>query len=73
MAILGKDMDYDKPVGFKFNQWSGDIVYPHIDFKEPLEVEIAHFIDCISHGAKCLTGPEHAKEVVRILSQQIIE
>jgi predicted dehydrogenase len=73
MAILGKDMDYDKPAGFKFNQWSGDIVYPHIDFKEPLEVEIAHFVDCISHGTKCLTGPEHAKEVVRILSQQIFE
>ena len=68
MAILGKDMDYDKPLGFKFNQWSGDIVYPHIEFKEPLEIEIAHFVDCISHGTKCLTGPEHAKEVVRILS-----
>lgn len=71
IAILGKDMDYDKPQGLKFNHRSGDIVYPHIDFKEPLEVEIAHFIDCISNGTKCLTGPVHAKEVVRILSQQI--
>jgi predicted dehydrogenase len=71
MAVLGTDMDYDKPLGFKFNQWSGDIVYPHIDFKEPLESEIAHFFDCILNGTKCLTGPDHAKEVVRILSQNI--
>lgn len=71
MAILGKDMDYDNPSGFKFNQWSGDIVYPHIEFKEPLESEIDHFIDCVANGTKCLTGTAHAKEVVRILSQNL--
>jgi len=71
MAILGKNMDYDKSPGFRFNQWSGDLVYPHIDFNEPLAVEIAHFLDCILNGTDCLTGTKHAKEVVRILSGKI--
>jgi len=71
MAILGKNMDYDKPLGFKFNLRSGDVVYPYIDFKEPLGVEIDHFLDCIINDTECLTGPKHAKEVVRILSGKI--
>ena len=71
MAILGADMDYDKCTGFKINQWAGDIIYPHLDFKEPLEVEVAHYIDCILNNIECLTGTKHAKEVVRILSGKI--
>jgi predicted dehydrogenase len=71
MAILGKDMDYDDPPKFKFNLRSGDVVYPFIDFKEPLEIEIDHFLECIIHGIECLTGTKHAKEVVRILSGEI--
>ena len=47
---------------------SGDIVLPKVDFVEPLKVEIAHFMDCIATGKPCLTGPAHAREVVRILS-----
>jgi predicted dehydrogenase len=71
VAILGKNMDYDKPSGLKFNQWSGDVVYPHIAFKEPLEIEISHFLDCIMNHTPCLTGTKHAKEVVRILSGKL--
>jgi predicted dehydrogenase len=51
-----------------FEYRSGDIVLPKIDSQEPLRVEIDHFFDCIEHGARCLTGPEHAKKVVQILS-----
>jgi len=68
MAVLGKDMDYDQPPVFKFNHRSGDIILPKIDFIEPLEAEIAHFVECIQKGIKCLTGVEHAKEVIKILS-----
>lgn len=71
IAMLGDNMDYDKPGVYTFNQRSGDIIYPHIDFKEPLEVEVAHFIDCIMNNTECLTGTKHAKEVVRILSGNI--
>jgi hypothetical protein len=33
-----------------------------------LRAEIDHFFDCIENGVACLTGPEHAKKVVQILS-----
>lgn len=51
-----------------FDHRSGDVLLPKIDFKEPLKVEIDHFIDCISNGTKCLTGVDHARKVVEILS-----
>ncbi len=68
MAILGQNMDYDTSDFFKFNYRSGDVLLPKIDFEEPLKVEIEHFLDCIKNGTPCLTGPEHAKKVVKILS-----
>ena len=68
MAILGENMDFDKPNDFQFNHRSGDVVLPKIAWQEPLKVEIAHFIDCIQNGTECITGVEHAKKVVQILS-----
>jgi len=47
---------------------SGDVILPKIDSQEPLRVELDHFFDCIENGAPCLTGPDHAKKVVQILS-----
>jgi len=67
-AVLGKNMDYDNPHFQTFDHRSGDVLLPKIDFKEPLKVEIEHFIDCIQNGTKCLTGIDHAKKVVQILS-----
>jgi len=64
---IKKKMEFDdRP--FFYAHRSGDVVMPKIDFREPLETEIAHFIDCIGNGTPCLTGPGHAKKVVRILS-----
>lgn len=51
-----------------FDHRSGDVILPKIDFKEPLKVEIDHFVDCIQNGAKCLTGVDHARKVVEILA-----
>jgi len=67
-AVLGEYMDYDNPHIQRFDHRSGDVLLPKIDFKEPLRVEIEHFIDCIQNGTKCLTGVDHAKKVVQILS-----
>lgn len=67
MAILGEGMDFDDPNFFKFNHRSGDVLFPKINFTEPLKVEIAHFIDCIENGTECMTGVEHAKKVIGIL------
>ena len=68
IAILGENMDFDNPDNFKFNHRSGDVYLPKITFEEPLKIEIAHFVDCIQNGVECLTGTEHAKKVVEILS-----
>jgi predicted dehydrogenase len=67
-AALGENMDYDNLQFQTFDHRSGDVLLPKIDFKEPLKVEIEHFIDCIRNGTKCLTGVDHAKKVVEILS-----
>ncbi len=68
MAVLGEKMDYDNQHFCTFNHRSGDVILPKIDFKEPLKVEIEHFINCIQNGTKCITGTEHAKKVIGILA-----
>jgi len=68
MAVLGENMDYDKPDFQVFNYRAGDVLLPKIDFQEPLKVEIDHFVDCIENGVQCITGTDHAKKVVEILS-----
>jgi predicted dehydrogenase len=67
-AILGQHMDYDTPRTQSFNYREGDIILPRIDFPEPIKVEIDHFIDCIENGTACLSGIDHARNVVRILA-----
>ena len=68
-AVLGESMDYDQGPPPAFNHRSGDVTMPAIPWKEPLKEEIAHFVDCIEGKSTCLTGPAHAREVVRILSE----
>jgi predicted dehydrogenase len=67
-AVLGENMDYDNPDIFTLDYRYGDVLLPHINFEEPLKLEIAHFVDCILNGTQCITGPEHALMVVKILS-----
>jgi predicted dehydrogenase len=68
-AVLGESMDYDQIQPPSFVHRSGDIHFPAIAWKEPLRAEIDHFLDCIEGRALCITGPAHAKEVVRILAE----
>lgn len=68
IARLGENMDFDGSFYQTFNHRLGDILMPKVDFKEPLSVEIDHFLDCVEKGGRCLTGTAHAREVVRILS-----
>jgi len=67
-AVLGESMDYDNLSPATFSHRSGDVLLPQIQFTEPLKVEIDHFVDCILNKTNCLTGPEHALNVVKILS-----
>lgn len=68
MAKLGESMDFDHPYFQTFNHRSGDVLWPQINFQEPLKIEIEHFIDCVINGTECITGIRHAKKVVQILS-----
>ena len=68
-AVLGEAMDFDRLSFSEFNHRSGDILVPKISFVEPLKTELNHFLDCIEGRTTCLTGPAHAKEVVRILEE----
>lgn len=68
-AVLGQDMDYDKPPGVQFSYRTGDILLPQIKFSEPLKVEAEHFIDCVRTGKTPLTGLAHARHVVSILEK----
>ena len=68
LAVLGENTDFDDPSTSYFSYRSGGVVVPKIKWVEPLKAEVEHFIDCIQTGAKCLTGTEHAKNVVGILA-----
>ena len=65
---LGQDMDYDNPRFVGFEHREGDVLLPKIDFTEPIKVEIEHFMDCIRNGTPCMSGLDHTRKVVRILS-----
>lgn len=46
---------------------SGDINIPEIPFKEPLKVEIQHFVDCIKKNQRPITDWRAAYQVVQVL------
>jgi predicted dehydrogenase len=68
-AILGENMDFDKPLSPHFDYRSGDILLPEIRFSEPLRVEAEHFRDCILNSQVPVTGLSHARSVVSILER----
>ena len=68
-AILGENMDFDKPEGPQFAYRTGDILMPEVKFAEPVRVEAEHFVDCIRNSQKPLTGLAHARTVVSILER----
>jgi predicted dehydrogenase len=68
-AILGENMDFDRPQTAQFNYRSGDILLPQVKFVEPLRTEAQHFADCIRTASVPLTGIAHARTVVSILER----
>jgi predicted dehydrogenase len=46
---------------------AGDILIPKINFREPLQVEARHFVECIETGKRPLTDGRNGLEVVRTL------
>ncbi len=45
----------------------GDIYVPHIEGKEPLRLEMEHFIQCIKYGRTPLTNGEEAYKVIKAI------
>jgi predicted dehydrogenase len=64
---IGDQMDYDNYNNYQLLHRTGDILIPKIDFKEPLKMEVNHFLECIISGQTPITGPQHARDVVVIL------
>lgn len=60
-------MYYDTPRVGQLSYRSGDIHIPRVHMKEPLKVEIDHFLECLENKTPCLTGPDHAVDVVALL------
>ncbi len=69
----GAELDYTRPTvdafDFSLRIRSGDIVMPHIALKEPLGVEMQHFVDCIKTGRTPRTDGRHGLEVTRVLEE----
>jgi predicted dehydrogenase len=68
-AVLGENMDFDRPLRADFSYRSGDILLPHVKFVEPLRLEAEHFVHCIRTGQAPMTGLAHARAVVGILER----
>lgn len=64
---IGERMDYDQAGSYQLIHRTGDIWLPRVDFKEPLKLEAAHFLECLRDGKTPLTGPKHARDVVAVL------
>ncbi len=52
---------------FTFIKRAGDILIPRISFREPLKIEMEHFVECVNTGKKPLTDGRNGLEVVEIL------
>ncbi len=52
---------------FQFRLHSGDIYIPKIDMSEPLQLECAHFLECIRSGQRPRSDGESGRRVVRVL------
>lgn len=68
-AILGQNMDFDRPLPPQFSYRSGDIILPKIEWVEPLRQEADHFVTCIREGTEPITGIRHARAVVEVLER----
>ena len=64
---MSAPQDYNTYGEFYFSYRYGDTYIPRLEQVEPLQVECAHFLDCIKTGKKPKTDGENGKQVVSIL------
>jgi predicted dehydrogenase len=64
---LGERMDFDAPLSVHFKARQGHVTMLHCPVREPLAVEVEHFLECILDGRTPRTDARHARAVVNIL------
>jgi predicted dehydrogenase len=52
---------------FKLEVRAGDILVPRVNAREPLSVEIEHFIECVRSDSRPCTDGRHGRDVVAVL------
>jgi len=52
---------------FQFRLRFGDVHIPHLPMREPLRVEVQHFVECVRTGKRPLTDGENGLRVVEVL------
>jgi predicted dehydrogenase len=62
-AADGVDARYQAAINYR----AGDMVAPHLENREALAVEAAHFADCVRHRKRPLVSGEEGLRVVRVL------
>ncbi len=70
LQIYESTVESHQPTGldeFHYTAQSGDLWLPKIDVKEPLKMQIQHFIDCIVSDQVPLTGGAEGARVVEVL------
>lgn len=53
---------------FQYKLHSGDILIPRLDMREPLQVECAHFVDCVQSGSQPLTDGANGLRVLKVIA-----
>ncbi|MBN1384073.1 MAG: Gfo/Idh/MocA family oxidoreductase [Elusimicrobia bacterium] len=64
---VDKFEDFNSFDQFQLIHRAGDVYVPKIDFKEPLEIEAKHFVDCIKNKKQPFTSGEKSLPVVNVL------
>jgi predicted dehydrogenase len=62
--MLGR---YETFARFQMLARAGDILIPKVEFREPLAVEIEHFVACVADGAEPMTDGANGRRVVAVL------
>lgn len=71
LRLYKKGITYQKNdaeyASFQTSLTDGDVLFPKVDYKEPLKNEISHFIHCIKLNIEPRTNIVQALDVVRII------
>lgn len=71
--LLNQEVDLHRKrhvrIGERYEAYDGGVVHQKLDFKEPLELEIRHFLKCIQDRSEPVTGSAEGVETVRLVEK----